>query len=63
MYVIDWLPFLTLKKWPSIEDVLCALVANSPLVTQTIRSRDSPKEGCVGPSVESGLCGWSDRWG
>ena len=34
MYVVDWLCFLTLEKWPSVGDVLCVPAVHSPLVTQ-----------------------------
>ena len=54
MYLVGWLHFLTLEKWPFVRDVLCTPAAHSPLVTRAICSRDAPYVGCKDPSVVMG---------
>ena len=57
MYVVGWLYFPTLEKWPFVGYVLCVPAAHAPLVTQAICSRGSPYDGHVGPSVVAGYMG------
>ena len=49
MCLVGWLHFLTLEKWPFVEDILCIPEVYSPLVTSTICSRCAPNL--------CGLCG------
>ena len=48
MYVVGWLCFSTLEKWPSVGDVLCIPAMHTPF--------SSPQDqGPAGPRVVSGL--------
>ena len=55
MYMVSWLFFLTLDKWPSVEDIPWVLVMHSPLVTQGPRT--------AGPRGVSGLLLWTQAAG
>ena len=56
-YLVGWLYFPTLEKWPALGDIPCVPAAHSPLVTQAVCSRDSLYEGCLGPSVVGSYVG------
>ena len=49
MYLVGWLCFLTLEKWPFIRYILCIPAAHSPLVTRSICSWGAPYMGCMDP--------------
>ena len=51
MYLLGWLRFPTLEKWPFVGDILCVQAAYSPLVTRAVCSRGALYMGCTGPSV------------
>ena len=42
MYVVGWLHFLTVEKWPSVGDILCVPATHSLLVTRATCSRGVP---------------------
>ena len=57
MYLVGWLHFLTLGKWPSVGGVLYIPAVHSSLVTRAVCSRGAPSVGCVGHSVVVGYVG------
>ena len=42
MFVVGWLHFLTVEKWPSVGDILCVPATYSLLVTRATCSRGAP---------------------
>ena len=64
MYLVGWLGFPTLEKWPFVGDALYVPAAYSPLVTRAICSRVPFYLGCMDPSVVVGwpLVGVAGPW-
>ena len=54
MYLVGWLYFLTLEKWPFVGDILYVPAAHFSLVTRSVCSQGVPYVGCVGPFVMEG---------
>ena len=59
MFVVGWLNFLTVEKWPSVGDILCVPTTYSLLVTRATCSRGVPYVDWVVPL----LLWWSDYYG
>jgi len=64
MYLVGWLNFPILKKWPFVGKVLYILEVRSPLLNRAVYSRSAPMW-----TVRARLfwwadyCGWSDKLG
>lgn len=48
MYLVGWVLFLTLEKWPFVGDVLCILGVHS-MFTRAVCPEGTPYAGCVSP--------------
>ena len=60
MYLVCWLCFLTLEKYPFVGDILCVPATNFSLVTRAVCSRGASCVGFLSPSVVVGRrCGQS----
>ena len=59
MYLVGWLCFPTLEKWPFVGDILCFPAVHSSHNTGAINicSMGPPYKGCVCPSVVAGCMG------
>ena len=54
MYLVCWLCFLTLEKYPFVGDILCVPATNFSLVTRAVCSRGASCVGFLSPSVVVG---------
>ena len=55
IYLVDFMYFLTLEKWPFVGDIQCIPATHCPLITRAVCLRSYPYVGCVVPAV---LVGW-----
>ena len=67
MYLVGWLHFLTLEKWPSVGAVLCIPAVVSPLVTRAMCSGVLPSGPrgsfcCDRLTIVDGLVGVTGLW-